>query len=259
MDFGSTLLFVFTIVTAVGILIYMRHVRRRVVNLPRTIDRAVERSAFRPTVFRIYDKSSDAVCDRLIVVEPFDWYVWACRGQLFVLNPEGGSVKCQAGTTPAVRVLERQFYETCVNLDLDTLLRGYTTTGVLKEVPYDIEGTTFTILSALNILCKEWITFEKDDDEAPKIRVRRSAGEREIDGDALLRFMNRPTHKSHSELLRHYELHTATGDDDRFRHVTDRVRLKERISLTSRFDKAGDADDDEDEDETNLPTISSRD
>lgn len=236
----------------------MRHLRRRAIDLPRMIDRAVERSAFRPTVFKIYDKSSDTVCDRLIVVEPFDWYVWACRGQLFVLNPEGGSVKCQAGTTPAVRVLEKQFYETCVNLDLDTLLRAYTTTGVYKEVPYEIEGTVFTVLSALNILCKDWITFVKSDgeDDASKPRVRRSTLEREIDGDAFLRrFMNRPTHQSHSQLLQQYELHTSDDNRNRFRHVTDRVRLKERVSLRTRTIEI----DDDDDDDNNVSRISSRD
>lgn len=243
LDFGSTLLFVFTIVVAVGILIYMRHVRSRVVNLPRVIDRAVEQSTFRPTVFKIYDKSSETVCDRLIVVEPFDWYVWACRGQLFVLNPEGGSLKCQAGTTPAVRVLEKQFYETCVNLDLDTLLRGYTTTGVYKEVPYRIEGTTFTILSALNILCKDWITFEKLDDPSSSvttIRTRRSTE------SLALRFD--PTYKSHSELLKHYKLHSSNDNDDNDASSSfprrPRLRLKEKIKKEETNDR--------------MPVISSR-
>lgn len=249
MDFGSTLLFVFTIVVAVGILIYMGRMRRRMI--APVIDRAVERSTFRPTVFKIYDKSSETVCDRLIVVEPFDWYVWACRGQLFVLNPEGGSVKCQAGTTPAVRVLEKQFYETCVNLDLDTLLRAYTMTGVYKEVPYEIVGTTFTILSALNILCKDWVTFDKfDDNETRSPRIRR-----QIDSETVLRFMSRPTHKSHSELLRHYETHTNGKGDNR--HVTDRIKLQERIvELKSTNEKD---ENEEEEDNDDEPVIYFRD
>lgn len=124
------------------------------------VDDAVTRAAYQPTVFRIYDKSTENVCNRLIVVSPFDWYIWACREELYILNPEGG-IRCAANTTPAIRVYADQFVESCLKINYNTILEEYTKKTHPKIVPYDIEGTTFTILSAINILAEKWITFNK--------------------------------------------------------------------------------------------------
>lgn len=133
------------------------------------VDRAASESSFSPTVFRIYDRSSADICDRLICIMPFDWWVWACRGELYILNPEGG-IKCATGNTPAVRVFSDQFVEVCLSLEYDSLLSGYTTLPC-KIVPYKITTSVFTILSALNILVKRWVTFvDRESDEANKPR-----------------------------------------------------------------------------------------
>lgn len=123
------------------------------------IDEVSKRAEFSPTTFKIYDRSTADICNRLIVVAPFDWYIWACRGELYILNPEGG-IKCAANTTPAIQVLSDQFLETCLKLDLNSILDTYVNGKIPYVVPYEITTTTFTILSALNILMQEYITFD---------------------------------------------------------------------------------------------------
>lgn len=128
-------------------------------NVEQIIDEAALRAEYTPTIFKIYDKSTSDVCNRLIVVSPFDWYIWACRGELYILNPEGG-IKCAANTTPAVQVLADQFLETCLKLNLNSILDAYVNGKIPYTASYEITTTTFTILSALNILMKEYITFD---------------------------------------------------------------------------------------------------
>lgn len=162
-DRASFALFAMAVLIAVAALLYMLAARRNLGFAALLADAAV-RSDFSPTVFEMYDRSTSDVCDRLIVVQPFEWYVWCCRGRLLVLNPEGG-IRCDAGKMPAVRVTaSSEFVETCVDANLATILDLYRNTGVYFRVPYDIpKGTkTFTILSALNALASEWIEIRDD-------------------------------------------------------------------------------------------------
>lgn len=135
------------------------YVFRQKANVNGIIDEAEKRAEYTPTIFKIYDKSTNEICNRLIVVAPFDWYIWACRGELYILNPEGG-IKCAANTTPAVQVLADQFLETCLKLNLNSILDVYVNGKIPYVVQYEITTTTFTILSALNILMKNYITFD---------------------------------------------------------------------------------------------------
>lgn len=137
------------------------YVFKRKTNIDDIVNEATLRSEYSPTIFKIYDKSTETVCNRLIIVEPFDWYVWACRGELYILNPEGG-IKCAANSTPAIQVLSDQFLETCLKLNLNSILDVYVNGKIPHIVSYEITTTTFTILSALNILMKDLITFNID-------------------------------------------------------------------------------------------------
>lgn len=165
----DTVVFVFATIVVMLSLYFLERMRKRI-NIGKYVSNATKSSAFSPTEFHIYDKSSERRCDRLIIVQPFDWYVWAIGGQLYILNPEG-SIMCGTGCTPAVKVLKRQFLEVCLKIGYDSLLRGYTE-GVApsKIVPYEIESTTFTILSALNLLVKEYVTLS--DTEPTKLEHR---------------------------------------------------------------------------------------
>lgn len=142
------------------IAVYFIYKFKQIGDIHNVIDRAVKDTAFNPTYFEIYDKSTKTECNRFIIIQPFRWYLWACNNQLFIVNPEGG-VKCNPNTSPAIQVFEDHFNETCLTINIDSLLDGYTKNEQPKIVPYEIEKETFTILSAINILVKKWITFDR--------------------------------------------------------------------------------------------------
>lgn len=142
------------------------------------INYANEKSEYNPTRFIIYDKSTTDVCNRLIVVEPFDWVIFANNNELYVLNPEG-NIRCALDRTPAVRVFENHFVETCLNMNYDVLKKAYDVKhdATVHYIPYEITTNKFTILDALNILVKSLITFRversiesfNDDENAAEI------------------------------------------------------------------------------------------
>lgn len=141
--------------------IYYMYRMRHSLAVNSTMMQANKIAEFTPTYFRIYDKSTDDVCNRLVVVEPFGWYLWASNGELYVLNPEA-TVHCSNNATPAVRVFRHVFVETCLSLSFDSVVSSYT--NVIRDpvlVPYKIETTTFTILDAINILLKSWLKFDE--------------------------------------------------------------------------------------------------
>lgn len=172
-------------------------------NITNLFDESVRKSQFEPTVFRIYDKSSETVCNRLIVVDPFHWYIWAIRGELYILNPEGG-IKCQPDSTPAIRVYTTQFVETCLKLNMNSILKSYTSNIIPKVVPYELDGTTFTIFSALNILMKEYITFDKELDQTTSIQT----ANRLLSSDHILKITTRST-KNIQTVYQQYRQHAG--------------------------------------------------
>lgn len=154
----NLVLIVCVIVSLIALCIVFILCKRSDLNIKGVLNNAVERSEFNPTVFSIYDRSTQTQCDRLIRVRPFDWYIWAIRGDLFILNPEG-AIHCSTGTTPAVQVFAESFVETCLSSNYDTILNRYLHLPA-TQIEYTIkENDTFTILSALNILVDGWITF----------------------------------------------------------------------------------------------------
>lgn len=155
----------FCIIVCVVSFYYMYYVQESI-GLHRIIDNAVVKSAFQPSVFKIYDRTVSNVCNRLIIVSPFDWYIWATNDKAFILNPEGNTIKCdERQSTPAIQIFasrakkrsEHSFAEVCLNATLTSIIDSYQEASDYHEVPYDIESQTFTILSALNILCRKGI------------------------------------------------------------------------------------------------------
>lgn len=159
MDALRIVLFAITQVFALGALFALYRANRKT-RFANSVNVAVKESAFSPTYFKIYDKSSKTVCDRLINVQPFDWYVWACRGELYIINPEG-RISCGAGSTPVIRITTRSLIETCLKLDYDSLILSYQRNAKQRVIPYTITDTKrFTILSALNLMLKDLIRFD---------------------------------------------------------------------------------------------------
>jgi hypothetical protein len=194
---------------AIGYLILLK----KKIGISKAIDEADEKSAFSPTVFKIYDRSTVNKCDRLILIEPFDWYLWAIRDELYILNPESSNLQCGNGSTPVVQVFANHFLETCLNIDMITIIDKYTKNIDIspKHVPYTIDKQTFTIFSAINILVKDWITFnpypivykdkmklptlklaggDDDDDDNDEIILGGRRNKREINSEQLQTIKN---------------------------------------------------------------------
>lgn len=123
------------------------------------LKQSADSSKYTPTSFEIYDKSTTTKCNRLICIKPFDWIVWAINNEIYVINPESG-FNCPINSTPAVLVTSKTFTHICLKIHIVDLLKNYKETGVKKTVPFDITGTKFTIITALNILLKNWVTLE---------------------------------------------------------------------------------------------------
>lgn len=137
------------------------------------VSEASMKSQFNPTFFEIYDRSVDnQTCNRLIVVEPFKWHIWAINGQVYLLNESNKS--CPINYTPAVLVpstksddLSNQvFQDVCLNKVFNEVVRSYTDNIKPVIVNFKIEDlqareTKFTILDALNFLFTKYITMKE--------------------------------------------------------------------------------------------------
>lgn len=225
----STILFIVSLLIAVATLLFINYLMRDRLRLNDITNRAITDSAFSPTEFRIYDRSSKKICDRLICIMPFDWWVWACRNELYILNPEGG-IKCAAGSTPAVQVFADQFVEVCLNLNYDSLINGYTNLPC-TVVPFEITSTVFTILTALNLLVKRWITF---DTENNKLNLKfttindddnRSRRRRVVPPSEVVRSMGSSKY-THTQLLDKMRSIAATTAATKTRHNSDNILLR---------------------------------
>lgn len=170
MILGTVFVLVLVVIVC-ALCIFQAHALKPTVSVKGALQRAIEDSAFTPNQFKIYDLSTETVCNRLIVVAPFDWYVWAFRGEVYILSPERGT-RCADYSAPAVQVFADRFVETCLTVDLDSILHQYVETIVPVMVPYEITERTFTILSALNLLFKRWIPLTTEDATTGQRKVR---------------------------------------------------------------------------------------
>lgn len=140
---------------------------------------AVNQSKFVPAQFYIYDRSPDnTVCDRLIVIKPFDWVVWAINGKVYILDT-GFGYTCSLGKSSIIQVSKQKemFKAQCASINLQAIMHLYID-RTPYIVPYDIKESSvenkFTILDALNILFKRFITLDIDTDE-PEVGVIHNA------------------------------------------------------------------------------------
>lgn len=203
----ETLIWLVIIIIITVLLLFYTYYANKRSGLANIFNTAVKQSAFTPTNFIIYDNSTDNFCDRLIIVQPFDWVLWAINGELYILNPEGG-IKCGAGRTPAIRVFASQFIETCLTLNYDSLLETYSKKTIVK-VPYNITSTRFTILSALNLLCEKWITFNSEGIEKhtrlTQLETPESVGRQlsTTEVQAIVNSSRKTTNYLHQQYLKH--------------------------------------------------------
>lgn len=130
-------------------------------SLKNILNDSVKSSEYKPTIFEVYDKSNKETCDRLIVIKPFDWYLWNTNEELYVLNPENGMF-CGAGSTPAIKILKSDYIKCCLKVDFDSIIRSYKQSSKY-EIEYEIDKPVFTIFTALNILCKKYLSFTISD------------------------------------------------------------------------------------------------
>lgn len=125
-----------------------------------TYKEAEEKTRFNPTYFLIYDNSTDEKCNRLIVVQPFSWLVWATNNSVYIFDSVSGH-QCPLGTSPAIKVTQDIFSmkAECINIVPTALYNLY---DPPIRVDYDITESAlpnkFTVLDALNILFKKYIT-----------------------------------------------------------------------------------------------------
>jgi len=123
---------------------------------------AEERTRFKPTFFLIYDQSTPTNCNRLIVVEPFKWLIWAINNDVYILD-NAVAQTCPVGSSPAYKLTEdiHTIKSICINIMPDALINLYNDP---IRVDYDVTETSvankFTILDALNILFKNYITID---------------------------------------------------------------------------------------------------
>ncbi|AAN04397.1 Orf103 [Heliothis zea nudivirus] len=121
-------------------------------------DEATDSTKFNASFFEIYDKSTDDYCDRLILVQPFNWIIVAKGGQMYALTDV--QHKCPPTTTRAVKLHSNQdkFKYVCLSLTKMQLIELYRNTAhnVLK-LTFDVDALQsdekrFTILDACNYL-----------------------------------------------------------------------------------------------------------
>lgn len=128
---------------------------------------------FSPTHYVIYDRSTKTVCDRLICVKPFEWWIYAKNGSVLVFDvsgylcPQNMSAALVVPTTVTGEVDETySFKNICVHKTLSNLIAAYqnfTTYTIDYSIPkiqtYD---NSFTVLDALNDLFTKYITQSVD-------------------------------------------------------------------------------------------------
>ncbi|UBZ25675.1 PIF-4 [Carcinus maenas nudivirus] len=153
-------------------------------NNPRLVETAIEKSSaetkYNPTFFEIYEKSVDGVCNRLIIVKPFMWHIWAISGYVYLLNESNKS--CPLNYTPAIltpsnkseSLSNQVFKDVCINKVYNDIVNSYITKIQPAIIKFEIEDlqqdlNKFTILDALNFLFTEYITMDKVEDPMKEI------------------------------------------------------------------------------------------
>lgn len=145
------------------IILIVLYYKRPIKILQEAYKTSEEETRWQPAHFTIYDNSTPEICDRFIEISPFNWYVWAIQNQVYILENTSGII-CQIGTTPAIKVTPdpKTFTHVCLTVTIDGILSQYTKAPY--TIFYDITDSSvenkFTVLDALNILFREYITIK---------------------------------------------------------------------------------------------------
>lgn len=145
---------------------------QRKIGIKRLVHDAIDNSEYNPTFVQIYDRSTEEECNRLIIVRPFNWHLWAINDNLYILNPQITKAICPNMSTPAIQVInENTFQEICLKLSFTAILDHYTNSETIEPYTfeYTIKNNTFTVLTAINwLLERNYIRFKvyKDYDES---------------------------------------------------------------------------------------------
>lgn len=119
------------------------------------INIASRNTEMKSTYFEIYDKSTEATCNRLIVVKPFDWYILARFGDIFILNQI--TDRCDASSTPSSKIIDSDTFENvCVASSMVDIIDSYANARVVR-IPFRMGDVKFNILDALNMLANGYL------------------------------------------------------------------------------------------------------
>lgn len=125
---------------------------------------------FQPTFLEIYEQSTRAKCNRLIVMRPYEWGFWAINGHCYVLNALQ-EFDCPSRTSPTLifDALTTRLSDpniVCIPLDYNVVKSEYSSHGPPIINHFNIEDVQnrgkFTIYDALNYLMKYYIEIDLD-------------------------------------------------------------------------------------------------
>ena len=133
---------------------------------------ASKETQFGSNYFEIYAKpNEDGICNRLIIVKPFEWQFWAKGGQIYILVDT--NFHCPPNYTPAAlvpNIIESssstyEFKSTCIHILLEDIISSYTNTITPVKISFDItklqqQSEKFTIIDALNNLFNGYLTMD---------------------------------------------------------------------------------------------------
>ena len=146
------------------------------------INIASRETQFGSTYFEIYDKTNteDGICNRLIIVKPFEFQIWAKNGKIYILADT--NFQCPPNYTPAAlvpNVIEPnsstyEFKSICIHMLLEDIISSYTSTISPVKISFDIQqlqehSEKFTIIDALNYLVNGYLTMDSPNKIEDKI------------------------------------------------------------------------------------------
>uniref|UniRef100_A0AAU8GD55 Uncharacterized protein n=1 Tax=Faxonius propinquus nudivirus TaxID=3139431 RepID=A0AAU8GD55_9VIRU len=143
-------------------------------NIENNIIQASMDTEFGTTYLNIYDKSTSIKCDRLIIVKPFEWIIWAKNGSVYILGDT--NYQCPINYTPATIVPHvindesmsiYNFKSVCLHSVFNDIINNYTLNIIPTKINFDIkllqsDPSKFTILDILNYLFLNYITIEEN-------------------------------------------------------------------------------------------------
>lgn len=173
MESTLTLFCYFIIIFVAVLIVIIKNVKSPVSFLQDAIDESELKTRPILTKYLIFDRSQEGPINRLIQILPFDWWIWAVNGEVFIFSTSG--YECKPGTQAVVKVPSTPdnslFKVYCINVLLQDLKKLFTAPPHVEQ--YSLEGVEkFTILNALNYLFTKWITMYNTGDNFKLIKHR---------------------------------------------------------------------------------------